>query len=636
MEAEKPRGSLAFKILSVLFCLGALFGLGAFLLSGDNLTLIRTLFVKDVAREDIQDVLSRLGWRGYITVGALSFLQVMFAFLPAEPAEVIAGISFGFWRGGLACLVGVFLGNSLLFLLYKLFGTRLTKYFAANVEFDFDVARRSPHVSLIIILLYVLPAIPYGFICLFAASLGIRFPKYTLLTVLGTIPSLALGVGMGHLAVESSLFIAIAVFLLIVTALIVLVRYRSALFRRINAFMAARNEKARLPRAPSRFFLFVADYISRIIYWRKVKVVFKNNVGRLEHPSIVLCNHGSFIDFVYAGRMLRRERPHFLCARLYFYHKRLGALLRFLGCIPKSMFSADLENAKACLRTLNAGRVIALMPEARLSTVGRFEGIQDATYDFIRRMGVTVYVCRLSGDYFADPKWGSGVRRGAVVEVELSRLFEAGETKDLTPEAVRARVDTALRYDEYEWLATCPHIRYRSPSIAEGLENVLYLCPQCGMTTSLRATGDTLRCTACGLTARLDERYAFRDGAPFKNPAEWYGHQTEVTRRDILADPEFALVSRVTLRHGSQDGKHTTRRAGAGVCTLDRSGLTYRGTRDGAEIEKHFPIASIYRLLFGAGENFEIYEGKEIWYFQPDEPRSAVMWYVVSGLLKNL
>ena len=126
------------------------------------------------------------------------------------------------------------------------------------------------------------------------------------------------------------------------------------------------------------------------------------------------------------------------------------------------------------------------------------------------------------------------------------------------------------------------------------------------------------------------------DGKPFKNPAEWYDHQTEATRRDILADPEFSLVSRVTLRHGSQDGKHTTRRAGEGVCTLDRTGLTYRGTRDGATIEKHFPLAGIYRLLFGAGENFEIYEGKEIWYFQPDEPRSAVMWYVVSGLLKNI
>ena len=44
---------------------------------------------------------------------------------------------------------------------------------------------------------------------------------------------------------------------------------------------------------------------------------------------------------------------------------------------------------------------------------------------------------------------------------------------------------------------------------------------------------------------------------------------------------------------------------------------------------------TIYRLLFGAGEDFEIYEGKELWYFVPEEKRSAVAWYIVSGILKE-
>ena len=35
----------------------------------------------------------------------------------------------------------------------------------------------------------------------------------------------------------------------------------------------------------------------------------------------------------------------------------------------------------------------------------------------------------------------------------------------------------------------------------------------------------------------------------------------------------------------------------------------------GKEIEKFFPMSQIYRLLFGAGVDFEIYEGKEIWFF---------------------
>ena len=38
----------------------------------------------------------------------------------------------------------------------------------------------------------------------------------------------------------------------------------------------------------------------------KIKVKLINNVGKLDNPSLVLCNHGSFIDFVYAGKLLRK------------------------------------------------------------------------------------------------------------------------------------------------------------------------------------------------------------------------------------------------------------------------------------------------------------------------------------------
>ena len=34
-------------------------------------------------------------------------------------------------------------------------------------------------------------------------------------------------------------------------------------------------------------------------------------------------------------------------------------------------------------------------------------------------------------------------------------------------------------------------------------------------------------------------------------------------------------------------------------------------------------------------EDFEIYEGQEIWYFVPDEKRCCVTYYVASELMKN-
>ena len=133
-----------------------------------------------------------------------------------------------------------------------------------------------------------------------------------------------------------------------------------------------KNSSKALIKKCSPSLLAVAYVISRIIFFFKgVRVKYVSRVGKkIESPSIVLCNHGSFIDFAYAGTLIRRNGPNFIVARLYFYKKALSKLLRKFGCFPKSMFAADLDSAKTCLRVLRSGNVLAMMPEARLSTVG--------------------------------------------------------------------------------------------------------------------------------------------------------------------------------------------------------------------------------------------------------------------------
>ncbi len=609
-------------------------GLMVFLFSGDNLLILKSLFDDDISRDEVRENLSGLGYKGRVTIVILSMLQVIFTFVPSEPVQVLSGMSFGFWEGGAICIFGVVLGNVIIYILYKIYGQRLTQFFEDNVDFDFELARTSTKITLIILILYVLPAIPYGLICFFAASLNIKFPKYLILTTIGTIPSELMGVIFGDVALTSSWIISIAVLIVLIILLILLFKYKSWVFQKINDFMRDDNAKSRDVKEANGAFLATIAFGSKLVFDTRLKIRLKNNVGKLERPAIVLCNHGSFVDFVYAGRILRKEKPHFVANRMYFYNRKLGKLLRNTGTIPKSMFSTDIENAKACTKVLNRGGVLVLLPEARLSTVGRFEDIQESTYKFIQRFGVPVYTIRFNGDYLAEPKWGKGIRRGSRVEAELNPLFAAGETKTLALEELSRRVDEALYYDEFAWLDAQPQLRYKNRRLAEGLENVLYRCPSCGKEYSLATKKRSVTCEKCGLQATLDERYAFVEGKPFKNFVEWYDWQNGEMEKEIAENPEFALESKVVLRHAGT-GKKFTRVAGEGVCRLDKEGLTYRGADDGAEIEKHFPLSQIYRLLFGAGEDFEIYEGKEIWYFVPEEKRSCVAWYVASGLLKK-
>jgi len=412
-------------------------------------------------------------------------------------------------------------------------------------------------------------------------------------------------------------------------------KFKKQIFNVINNHIKKSNEKAKNKVGNYNGFVYsVAGYAIYRAIKRKVKFKLKNNVGALEKPCIVLCSHGSFYDFIYAGKLLGKNRPHFVVARLYFGHKKLRWLLNKTGAFPKSMFSSDIENSKNCLKVISSGEVLAMMPEARLSTVGLFEDIQDTTYKLIQKLNVDVYTIKINGSYLAKPKWGDKLRKGSVVEAELNHLFNEKELQKLTLEEIKNRVNLALDYNEWDWLEKHPEIKYKHKTIAQGLENILCVCPNCGARYSFKSNKNIINCEECGLEVKLDNRYNL-SGVEFKNIAEWYKWQTSIFKQEIENNPNFCLESKVELRHLSKDGKSFTRHVGDGICKLDRNGLLYVGTQDGNNIEKMFTIDNIYRLLFGAGEDFEIYDGKEIYYFVPQIKKSAVAWYIVSGILKE-
>ncbi len=613
-------GLVAFLVLLMLF-----------MFSGDNFDLLKNILKNDLSKEQLRDKLNDFGWRGYITVTVLSALQVVCAFLPAEPIQVLAGLTFGFSVGFLCCYIGVFIGNTIIFLLHKTFGDTLSGFFVKKLHLDLNKIAKSKKCTLIIFILYFLPVISYGMICFFAASIGMRYKRFLVVTMLGSLPSVCIGVALGYMAIASNYMVSVCVFAVLVVLLIVMFIFRDRLFSALNTFAekssTLQQNKVKNVNGLAMSVLYVVFRLYYLLCGVRIKSV--NKAGKLQKPSIVLCNHGSFIDFIFAASLIRRYKPNFIIARLYFYDTVLRFLLRLVGGFPKSMFAADIESTKNCLSVLKNNGMLAMMPEARLSTVGEFEDIQESTYSFIKKSGVTVYTIKFSGDYFADPKWGKGFRRGAVVEATLDVLFTEDEVKRLSLEQIKQGVEERLYYNEFEWLEQRPNIKYRSPRMAEGLENILTTCPICNSKHTIKTKKDKVYCENCGYLTSVNNRYAFTKDFKFKNLAEWYKWQKQTLEKEICENKDYTLTSQVEFRVKS-NGRGLTRKAGEGVCTLNRNGLTYVGTKDSEPYEINFTIDRVYRLLFGAGENFEIYNGTEILYFVPNEKRSAVDWYMAS------
>lgn len=603
-------------------------------LSGGNLELLKGLFKKELSNDELSEQLKEFGWRGYIVIAALATLQVVCTFLPAEPIQVLGGFTFGFPVGLLCCMIGVLLGNTLIYMLQNIFGDRLRSFFVKKLNLDTEKIARSSKVTLIIFILYFLPAIPYGMICFLAASMGMSYRRYIIVTSLGALPSVCIGVGLGYMAITSNEIISLCVFAALILLVIVMICKRDLLFSKLNTYADKHKASANNKVQDANGFMMSILYFGARFYLFLCGVQLKtvNKAGKLQEPAIVLCNHGSFIDFIYAAALLRKYKPHFIVARLYFYNSILRWLLRKVGAFPKSMFAMDVENAKNCLDVLKNNGILAMMPEARLSTTGRFEDIQRCTYSFIKKSGVPVYTIKISGDYLADPKWGKGFRRGSVVEAEMDILYTAQQVHSLSLEQLQQGIDQRLSYDEFQWLQQHPNIRYHSAHLAEGLENILTVCPVCNEKHTITTKKNRVSCERCGYLTSVNNRYGFDADFRFRDLTQWYDWQKQLLAAEIREKEGYTLTSRVELRLPGS-GKGLTRHGGYGVCTLNREGLTYSGTKDGETVELHFSIQRIYRLLFGAGVNFEIYNGTQILYFVPEQKRSAVDWYMASMIL---
>jgi uncharacterized membrane protein YdjX (TVP38/TMEM64 family) len=195
---------IKFKLLCILGILGVVALLGWFLLTKENIEIIKSVFIQDMTTEEIQERLSDLGIRGYATISILSMMAVVFTFVPSEPIQVISGLAFGFFPGLAACLMGILVGNTIIYVMYLIFGDKLNAYFDKELDLNLNKMSNSRLITFVILLLYILPVVPYGMICFFAATMRLKFSKYTWITLLGAIPSEAMGVILGHTAMASS------------------------------------------------------------------------------------------------------------------------------------------------------------------------------------------------------------------------------------------------------------------------------------------------------------------------------------------------------------------------------------------------------------------------------------------------
>jgi len=568
----------------------------------------------------------------YLVVFIFQSLLILLTFLPTSPLQIISGIILNPIYAFITILLGVILGNFLMWVLVKK-GMANNSYYNKQLE-KYEELNEPETLSKKIILLYLLPVISYGIIAYTCAKSKMKYTKYFLITTIGPIPSIIVSVTLGQLAISESLFIILVLALIILSFLTFkYYKYLHKIFKKKpKKDMAYFQNNVKMP---NPFLYWACKNILKIIFYRKVNLEIKNKeiLDDVNEPFILLYNHPSKLDWIYSFVPLYPKKINAIMAYYYFTNYKLGRFLHNLGCFPKFLYQPDISAIKNIKKVIKNECILGIAPEGRLSAYGTLETLALATEKLIKHLNIPVYLGKINGGYFTFPKWAKNIRKGKV-EITFEKIFSKEDLQTKSLEEIKNILYEKMYYDDFEWNKD-RKIAYKSKNLAEGLENMLYVCPKCKSEFTIETKGDMIKCSCCNTEIKLNPYYEFETDEVTipRTIRDWYLFQKQYEKENILKD-NYALKDKVILKLPDPKGKGF-KIVGEGLAILDKDGLKYEGTINNETVSKLFKLQNIPAIPFGANENFEVYHDNTLYYFVPSKPQYSVKWSVVGEALYN-
>ena len=403
-------------------------------------------------------------------------------------------------------------------------------------------------------------------------------------------------------------------------------------FDRGKTMKKTNDEKKKLKKRkkPYNIFLyrlvqFLAWFVAIFAFKRKF---IRNEIKKKKGPFVIIANHEAALDFV--NLIGATSTPlSFVISNAFYNTLPFKSIVKRLGMIPKQQFQTSLKDLGAMRSTIKNGQILVIYPAGLMCEDGNPTPIPVTTYQFLKWLDTDVYVAKTIGTYFSMPKWAKkGIRRGRTY-IDIYKLFDRETLKDMPLEEVKTKTNDALNFDAYleqEYLK----IKYKSNDNIEGLENVLYACPNCkGEFTIRTKKKKTIYCVQCGFEETSD-KYAFLHNK--KGVGEEVRHVSLWSRMIYSSLKERVLKGRVknltTMARVQMidPKKHKYKDAGRARITLTPDKLCINGVLNGEEIDLAMPTARFPSLPFKPGRYFEIQHGDVSYRCFPTKPLVVMKW----------
>lgn len=170
-------------------------------------------------------------------------------------------------------------------------------------------------------------------------------------------------------------------------------------------------------------------------------------------------------------------------------------LLDQLESIPFSKNRADSKAIHEIMKHVKMGHPIGLYPEGGRNWDGSTDTIIPSTAKLIKLMRIPVYAVFYKGGHLSKPRWAYNFRKGKIV-LEIKKILDKNIIEQKSSEELYELLVDKLNYNEFDWQKQ-NRVIFKGKNLAEGIERLLYICPNCLALNRFKSKGNKFHCDAC-------------------------------------------------------------------------------------------------------------------------------------------